>query len=214
MKRFIQIISGLITAVFILCIATVITLNSGLLYEADVKKYDIEETTSLSHDEIMANYKAMIDYNNLGGPSELKFPTFSMSDGGRIHFKEVKHIFNIMEYAAIICGIATAFFIIFYIRKKMYGYFLWSGIITVALPIAAGIYALVAWDSLFVTFHRLLFNNDYWIFDAAADPVITILPDGYFLHCLIMIIVIAFVLAALCFAGYFSFRKRLRSRNG
>ncbi len=211
MKRFVQIIFGFITAIFIICIATVITLNCRPLYEADIKNYNIEETTGLSHDEIISNYQAMIDYNNLGGPSELKFPTFTMSEGGRIHFEEVKRIFTAMEYAAIICGIATVIFIIVSSRKKLIGYYLWSGMITILLPVIAGIYALAAWDSLFVTFHRLLFNNDYWIFDEATDPVITILPDGYFLHCLVMIIIIAFALAAICFVRYFLLKRKLKA---
>ena len=53
----------------------------------------------------------------------------------------------------------------------MYGYFLWSGIITVALPVIAGIYALAAWDSLFVTFHRLLFNNDGTVYLVTGNGV-------------------------------------------
>lgn len=196
MKTFISILLGLLSAVFIISIAVVITLNFRPLYEADIDNYSLVETTGMSKEEILDNYQAMIDYNNLGGPDTLEFPTLPMSESGRIHFEEVRTIFYTIEYAAIICGAATVFAIIFTCRKKIYSYRLCTGIFTVALPAAVGIMAAASWDSFFVFFHHVMFNNDYWIFDSATDPVITILPDGYFLHCVIMIIIIALAAAA------------------
>lgn len=64
----------------------------------------------------------------------------------------------------------------------------------------------VNWDYVFVTFHQLVFNNDYWLFDSSTDPIIDILPDGYFMHCAIMIFVLVFVGSFLCFI-FFSFIK-------
>ena len=54
------------------------------------------------------------------------------------------------------------------------------------------------WDFCFVLFHKILFRNDYWIFDPACDPVITILPDAYFLHAAALILLC--VLAASLFS--------------
>ena len=39
----------------------------------------------------------------------------------------------------------------------------------------------------------MVFSNDYWLFDPAADPVILILPDGYFLQCAVLILVLVFI---------------------
>ena len=209
MKILIQTLLGLCTAVFIICAAAVITLNAGFLYEADIDRYNLEETTGLSREEIKANYQAMIDYNNLGGPDRLEFPTFSMSESGRMHFEEVRRVFYAIEITAIITGVITAVSIALSIKKKMISYRLASGVLTVALPLAAGIFAIAAWDKLFVLFHQIVFNNDYWIFDPAKDPVITILPDGYFLHCLVMIVVIAFIGAAAFFVWYFAGKRAI-----
>ena len=63
-----------------------------------------------------------------------------------------------------------------------------------ALPAVFGLAIAVNWEGFFVAFHRLMFDNDYWIFDAATDPVITILPDAFFMHCALMIL--AIILAA------------------
>ena len=196
MKTFFSIIFGLVSAVFIICAAVVITLNCRLLYEADIDNFNLVQETGMPREEILDNYQAMIDYNNLGGPETLEFPTLPMSDTGRIHFEEVRVIFHAIEYTMIITGAITVFSIIVTYRKKLYAYRLWTGVFTIALPAAVGIMAAVSWDSFFVLFHNIMFNNDYWIFNSAADPVITILPDGYFLHCVVMIVIIAFAAAA------------------
>jgi integral membrane protein (TIGR01906 family) len=210
MKNFLSIISGLITAVFIICAAVTITLNCRALYEADIENYRLVETTGMPKEEILDNYQAMIDYNNLGGPDTLSFPTLSMSEGGRIHFEEVRTIFYTIEYAMIVCGAVTVFALIFTCRRKLYAYRLWTGIFTIALPAAVGLMAAVSWDSFFVFFHHVMFNNDYWIFDSATDPVITILPDGYFLHCVIMIIAVALAAAAAFIIWYIHARHRIK----
>ena len=213
MKNFISIIFGLITSVFIICAAVTITLNCRILYEADIENYNLVEETGMSRKEILDNYQAMIDYNNIGGPDTLSFPTLPMSESGRIHFEEVRVIFYAIEYAAIFCGAATVFAIILTCIKKWYAYRLWTGIFTIALPAAAGLMAAVSWDSFFVFFHHVMFDNDYWIFNSSTDPVITILPDGYFLHCMIMIIIIALSAAAGFIIWYRLGRKKLSSRS-
>lgn len=38
----------------------------------------------------------------------------------------------------------------------------------------------VNWEAVFIMFHKIMFRNDYWLFDEALDPVITILPDTFF----------------------------------
>lgn len=65
------------------------------------------------------------------------------------------------------------------------------------------------WDQFFVKFHELFFNNDYWIFDETTDPVITLLPDGYFMHCALMILAIIFLSSLLSFILY---RKKTKLR--
>lgn len=213
MRHFLQFLLGLCAALFIICLSVVLSLNARFVYEADIDKYNLVETTGYSRKEIEANYQAMIDYNNLGGPDTLEFPTLAMSEGGRIHFEEVRRVFHAIEYGTILFGAVTIAGILLSYKKKCIEYRRWTGILTIALPAVVGIYALLAWDSLFVTFHKLVFHNDYWIFDPATDPVITILPDGYFLHCLILIIVLALAGAAAFLVWYVLGRRRILKKS-
>lgn len=60
----------------------------------------------------------------------------------------------------------------------------------------------------FTMFHEIMFRNDYWIFDEATDPVIMILPDAFFLHCAVMIILLILIGSLLCMRFRSFFRHR------
>ena len=70
------------------------------------------------------------------------------------------------------------------------------GTALLAAVAAVGLCGLVGWDRFFVGFHSLLFNNDYWLFDPATDPVILILPDTFFMHCAVMIVALILAVSA------------------
>ena len=195
-----QVLAGIILTLFIFCASVVFTLNFRPLYCMDIGLLDIAGTSGYTEDVIRDNYDALIDYNSIFFDGELSFPDLPMSESGRIHFEEVKDLFALFQYGAAIFGILAVFLLIWLwrIRKKTgsrnYFFLKLSAILTVALPVVFGLAIAVNWEGFFVAFHRLMFNNDYWIFDAATDPVITILPDAFFMHCALMIL--AIILAA------------------
>jgi integral membrane protein (TIGR01906 family) len=73
-------------------------------------------------------------------------------------------------------------------RKRDRSYLLVSSITVLVIPAIAAIGCVINFDAAFVVFHKIFFRNDYWLFDPVTDPVITILPDTFFLHELIVII--------------------------
>ncbi|MHB8131340.1 MAG: lipoprotein intramolecular transacylase Lit, partial [Mobilitalea sp.] len=52
-------------------------------------------------------------------------------------------------------------------------------------------------------------KNDYWLFDPSTDPVITILPDTFFLHCALLIILIVLVFSIIFLVTYFWKKQHL-----
>ena len=78
-----------------------------------------------------------------------------MSNYGEIHFKEVKDIFTVLIMISI-------FFLVFSVSY-----------IVVAIAID--------FSKAFILFHKIIFNNDYWIFDPSTDPVINALPEELFM---------------------------------
>jgi len=56
--------------------------------------------------------------------------------------------------------------------------------------------------------HAIFFRNDYWLFNPATDPIIKILPDAYFLHCGILIILLVAIINILLELIYRKKRKQ------
>ena len=191
---------SIILTLTIISLAVVLTLACKPLYYLDIHALHIPETTGCTISEIKANYNAVIDYCLSFGNAPLEFPTFPMSEGGRIHFEEVKNIFNLFKYMVIGGTLASTAGILWMRRKHCYGYLKLTAILTVALN----------WDRTFVTFHEIAFNSDYWLFDPATDPVINILPDLYFLHCAVMILALVILESILCAWAY---RAEKRKNN-
>ena len=204
----IHIILSLIVMLFIISASVVITLNFRPLYYFDIGHLNIAETTGMSEEEIRENYDALIDYNSVFFRESLEFPSFPMSDSGRIHFEEVKNIFVLFQYMFIVTLILGAFGIWYMTRKKSYLYLKLTSILTVVIPAVLGLFIASNWDRAFVMFHKLVFNNDYWIFDYHTDPVITILPDTFFLHCGILILAGVVFGSLICFIVYRRLKKK------
>ncbi|MDR1815484.1 MAG: TIGR01906 family membrane protein [Clostridiales Family XIII bacterium] len=198
------VLAGICVAALILGAAVSITVMFRPLYYHDMKAFDVAARAGMSEEDVRANYDALIDYNlwsPLPPEPELEFPTLAMSENGRTHFREVREIFGVFHllYWGGLIGTLIAARAMH--KRRLSPRFLQLGaILAVAVPAAVGaLLAAVGWDQAFVVLHGLLFDNDYWIFDAQTDPVITILPDAFFLHCLEMILAIIVCLAALLF---------------
>ena len=209
LQHLFQVLLGLILCLFIISVSVTVTLNFRPLYYADIHLLNIPETSGRSEEDIRANYDALIDYNSFFNREPLSFPTCTMSESGRIHFEEVKHIFDLFGWMIII---TLPFVMGGVILTRIWHRYLWiglAGIFSIVLPVLLGIMIAVNWNYVFVTFHQLVFNNDYWIFDETTDPVITILPDTFFMHCALMIFALIIIGSILCLLiCRYLFRKR------
>lgn len=200
-----NILTSICLALFIISASITITLNFRPLYYHDISALKIEETSGFSKNIIKKNYDNLIDYNQFFYSGRLKL-TMPMSEEGQIHFADVKKIFDTVEILCIITLILSVFLIKKQITQHDFEFLKLSSIITILLPSIAGIFTAVNWESTFIMFHKIMFRNDYWLFDEATDPVITILPDDFFLHCAIMIIVLILISSLLCIAFRSFFR--------
>lgn len=116
-RFFAHIIAGIAASVLIICLSVSITVLFRPLYYADIHFLDIAENSGYSAEFCRENYDILIDYNQIGGPDELRFSGLSSSTNGLTHFQEVKDIFLSMQYAAL-AGVATVFLYGLVIRKK------------------------------------------------------------------------------------------------
>ena len=180
--------------IVIICISVTITVLARPLYYFDIEYLEIPWRSGISAEACRLNYDTLIDYNLLGGDEELVFPTLKMSETGRIHFEEVKEIFIKMQLVSI-AGIVALIGFVLYIKKKgpQNSILLWMRYtfpVTMIVALAVGLAMAIDWQWAFTTLHEIFFDNDYWIFNAYTDPVIKILPEEFFFHCGILIVIL------------------------
>lgn len=188
-------ISSFLTALagflFLVCGAVVLTLNLRSIYYREIEQQNLVQETGLSEAEIRANYDALIDYNLITkGIDTLEFPTLPMSEHGRIHFEEVKVIFVRIQYLFCFMGILFLIGLLRKLRQREYCFLKLMAAMTWGIPAVLGSLIILFWDQVFVIFHKIFFQNDYWLFDPVIDPVILILPDSFFSHCAIVILLL------------------------
>ncbi len=203
-----QFLLGLMLCLLIIAGAVTGVLHFRLLYYLDISFLHIDELSGLDRPVIIRNYDALIDYNNLFNHQPLAFPDLAMSETGRIHFEEVKTVFDLFGWIFIILLPLVVIGIVIARRSKRRAYLRVAGILGLLIPAGLGLCIMLWWDKVFVIFHELVFNNDYWIFDETTDPVITILPDTFFMHCAIMILLIVVIGSIICLV--FSRKKKKR----
>ena len=190
--------AGIAGALFVISLSVIIILNLRPLYVSDIGRFQIEAESGMEKETILRNYDALIRYNRLCFRGPLEFPDLPMSASARIHFEEVKRIFDFIQILCPAAGLLFACGVIS--RRQRKRTLKTAGISLFALMALLGVLALGGWERFFVGFHQLFFHNDYWLFDPVTDPVILLLPDGYFLHCAVGIAALCAAGAALCLA--------------
>ncbi|WP_296882812.1 MULTISPECIES: TIGR01906 family membrane protein [unclassified Thomasclavelia] len=193
--------------IFIISFAVVFTVFFKPLYYFDINYLNIDQISGLDAETIKENYRILINYQSIFYQGTLNLPDFVMSDSGRIHFEEVKRIFEAIQVMMVISGLISIPMTIKKIKEKEYRFLRLTGLITIIVPTVLGFLAALDFERAFVLFHQIVFRNDYWIFDYRTDPVITILPETFFMHCFMLIVVIVCLLAIICL-GYYRYQQK------
>lgn len=191
--------------IFILTAAIVLTIWAIPLYQWTLQHFDIPQKMGLSFERILENYYALLKYLHFPWIKTLSLPDFPVSVSGAFHFHEVKNLF-LLNYALLFLSFVGAFL---YLRKLKQIKGFWRLVqpfkLAIFIPFILLLVLAMDFDWMFVMFHQLLFNNDAWLFNAATDPIILVLPQEFFMYCFIL----AFVLIETSFiSSYFYFKKK------
>lgn len=195
---------GILFTLFFISLGLILAINLRFLYYADIKWFDLENTTGLSYSTIKLNYDALIDYCWPFFTGKLVFPTLAASASGLSHFEEVKVLFNAFYIIFGITLISLAGIIIWKYKKRQFQYLRVASITAIVLPLVTLLGCSINFNAAFTLMHKIFFRNDDWLFDPATDPIITLLPEEFFLQC--AIVIIAVVLIG-CLTLYLVYRK-------
>ena len=193
MKKIINVIFSVIFSVLIISTIVKFTVGFKQLYYLDIDYLNIPDLSGLSKEDIKKNYDYMINYNLGKYDKELELPSIKSSEGGKIHFEEVRHIFKILDKIFNISLILSIIGLIINILNKNIEFLKTTSKALILIPLILMLPIVVNFEGSFILFHKIMFNNDYWIFDSSLDPVINILPKEFFFHAGLMILILIII---------------------
>lgn len=180
---------------FLLTLAITITINFRPLYRFSIQRFDLLTISGLDQGTLLKNFDQLMDFLNKPWITSMNLPDFPMSAAGYGHFVDVKYLF-LLNYAVLLVTVIPAVAYLLYLKRNGHLWqlvrpFQWG----MGVPVILGFLMAIGFDTFFVKFHELFFSNDDWLFDPATDPIINVLPEGFFMYCFIL----AFVLLELFF---------------
>lgn len=192
----------------ILSIAVMFVVYGKWIYYIEIDLLHIPEISGMDKAEIIRNYDALITYLSPFYSGELHFPSLAMSEGGRIHFVDVKNILVTIQYVMCVTIVISVVGIFSLMKKKREKVLLYSAVVTLLFPVVLLLPIAINFEKSFVLFHELLFQNDYWIFDPNTDPVIRMLPEEFFMHAACIILFIVLLGSVFCYWLYRAIKKK------
>ncbi|MDO4605683.1 MAG: TIGR01906 family membrane protein [Helcococcus sp.] len=191
-KKIVFIFIALSAIVFSISMSiNIITKDKNYYYEYS-KKNNITEYTGLNADKLEDMYSNLIDYIYSGDESLIN-KDFNKREVA--HMLDVHKLYNLnmlVTYITSAILIACIIYLVLSYKKKRNLYnelryvrnaFL---IILLAIIILVGIIS-IDFDSAFIKFHEIFFNNDLWLLNPKTDIMIRMLPQEFFMNMAIRI---------------------------
>ena len=192
-KKIIQWTAGVIFSLLIIFVILIssfeIVLYSDMsVYRKEYEKYEVLDELDMTMDDAMYVTREMMDYWNVNGLRACLQKGFLdfFNEQDRFHMREVRDIFagGLRLRTAALVAAAVSLLILYMCRadvKKILPQTYQVAVGIVLIPTAGiGIAAAIDFNSVFVQFHNIFFDNDLWLFDPAEDFMIRMLPEGLF----------------------------------
>lgn len=208
MKKKLNIIFSVCFSILIITGIIKFTVGFKELYYYDIDKLDIPRLSNLSEEEIRLNYDYLIEYNLRKDDVDFKIPTIKSSPQGKIHFEEVRNIFQNLNKLFDLCFIISIIGLFANIKNKQINFLNITSKALISIPVILALPIVINFEDSFVIFHKLMFSNDYWIFDPKLDPVINMLPEQFFFHAGLMILVLILISSMIIYGIYKLLRKK------
>lgn len=169
------------------------------VYRQEYEKYDVLSDLNMSMDDAMDVTRQMMAYLRGEGDTLSVITTVDgreqdfFNEQDRFHMGEVRDLFigglNIRTGALVIAVLCILLLILTKadLKKTVPAGYQAALAVTAAALLFLGIACAVDFNTVFVKFHHIFFDNDLWIFDPAEDYMIRMLPEGLFFDMVVWI---------------------------
>ena len=187
----------IILAVFLVLILLPINLFSfdEGFYHSEFSKYGIY---SMFNEDINSEFNKVLVYLDNGDKIEDngdKIEEDFFNDKEREHLKDVRILFVIKDIL-IFLSVLTIFISGFVLKKNEFLNSLnIGGLATLIFIVILGLFSLFNFDSVFIKFHEIFFNNNLWLLNPATDNLIILLPQEIFFDILKRSLLLSFILS-------------------
>ncbi|MCJ7856259.1 TIGR01906 family membrane protein [Lachnospiraceae bacterium NSJ-143] len=197
-----------------LCVLAAVFLSSfdmAAFLDIDYYGYEFEKngsdnTTGFDSYRLENEAELLIDYMKLPDTGTLKrFETSDFfNDREKIHMRDVRTIVRsavTVRRAALAAGfvLAVMLLIIGTDRRVIAGAFSVVFGTAIGMFILLSVVTAIDFDRAFVIFHKLFFNNDFWLFDPAESRLINMVPERFFVDTSFRVCVIFLTISAAIF---------------
>lgn len=199
------------------------------VYQKEYEKYDVLSDLDMTMDDVMHVTHEMMSYLRGNGDTLSVMTTVEgkkqdfFNEQDRFHMAEVRDLFvgglNIRLgacVAAVLCILILIFLKADLRRILPRAYQIALGITALAVA-GLGIACAIDFNSVFVQFHHIFFDNDLWIFDPSTDYMIRMLPEGLFFDMVVRIggifVGILLILLFLSFVPRFLENRKIKHLN-
>lgn len=187
--------TGVFTALLVLSASIAVPLLCRPFYYAHIEALNLDGYTGLSVEQIKEAFDQVMDYC-LGLRPDFAAGVLPFSESGASHFADVRVLFLLDLWVAVISLAALVILFIISRRKKLtpapllgHGPGFWAAIGLGGLFLIVGGLASTNFERAFVVFHSLFFpGKTNWLFDWRTDPIILLLPEDFFRNCAILIL--------------------------
>lgn len=221
-----NILFSIVLFLFILTTNISILINCKMVYTSAISRYNISTVTKMHPDELTKVYSHWIKFFNF----EESTPQIVVKNIDTVEFellseKEIVHLEDVRKLIkfnytiqTITTFLVAAIIIVLRLMTKgwkiLFKFFLRTGSVLLMIMIACVTFALADFDRLFLLFHEISFNNDFWILDPARDYLIMLFPREFFVDTTMMLLLFIFVeLAVVTAIGYLFLRKFKRTHK-
>lgn len=184
-----KLVIGILLALYMASLSVAISGDFEInMYKSILSEMNLERYVNLEKDEVEKDITHLIEYTLNAEIKELRLNYFELSSDSAYHFKEVKHIVNSINQIALYMTPFVLAIVVWIIARNQKGYLKYTVITSVVILSVIGVSFLLFEDWSFEFFHRLVFKNEYWIFDPRIDPIIYVLPQRFFINSLYLIL--------------------------
>ena len=217
-----------VLAIPILLVTASVTwaINDLRLYAHGFDKFDIPAKTGIERPDLIQAAADIRGYFNSGQDKiDLRAPVFGQERslfGGRevAHMKDVKDLIRGVYMLGAVAGL--------YLLSASLAGLLWKGgvflphlarwllrgsVLTIGIIATVGLFALVAFDQLFLLFHKISFANDFWRLDPSRHYLVRMFPEGFWFDATLFVGIVSVGLALLLADASAAYLLALRHRS-